>query len=84
MIYCKYGQFITYKSSEKPQADYPMKSESNTLIFNGGQIIGMRHVLVHGYFDVDLDIVWNAIDDNLPILKKQIEAILHKIDHSGS
>jgi uncharacterized protein with HEPN domain len=49
-----------------------------------GQIIGMRHVLVHGYFDVDLDIVWNAIDDNLPILKKQIEAILHKIDHSGS
>lgn len=23
-------------------------------------IIGMRHILVHGYFDVDLDLVWSG------------------------
>jgi uncharacterized protein with HEPN domain len=28
-------------------------------------MIGMRNRLVHGYFDVDLDIVWNTVDRNL-------------------
>ena len=41
-----------------------------------GQMIGMRHILVHGYFEVDLDIVWNAAQVNLAQLKEQIEAIL--------
>jgi uncharacterized protein with HEPN domain len=45
-----------------------------------GQMIGMRHVLVHGYFDIDHDIVWSAVVVNLPILKKQIEAILEQWD----
>jgi uncharacterized protein with HEPN domain len=25
------------------------------------KIIGMRHVLVHGYFQIDTDIVWDAV-----------------------
>ena len=25
-----------------------------------GKMIGMRHVLVHGYFEIDLDIVWSV------------------------
>lgn len=29
------------------------------------RIIGMRHVLVHGYTDVDLDIVWDVLTDRL-------------------
>ena len=41
-----------------------------------GQMIGMRHILVHGYFEVDLDIVWNAAQVNLAQLQEQIEAIL--------
>jgi uncharacterized protein with HEPN domain len=49
-----------------------------------GQIIGMRHVLVHGYFDVDLDIVWAAVEVNLPILKTQVEAMLRAMDHLES
>ena len=39
-------------------------------------IIGMRHHLVHGYFDVDPDAVWNAITDRVPSLKAQIEGAL--------
>ena len=42
------------------------------------QIIGMRHVLVHGYFEIDLDIVWAAIEKDLPPLKSAIEAILRE------
>ena len=25
------------------------------------KIIGMRHILVHNYFEIDLPIVWNAV-----------------------
>jgi uncharacterized protein with HEPN domain len=41
-----------------------------------GGMIGMRHVLVHGYFETDLDAVWSAVENDLPRLKKQIKAIL--------
>jgi uncharacterized protein with HEPN domain len=43
-----------------------------------GQIIGMRHVLVYGYFEIDLDIVWTVIEKDLPPLKSAIEAILRQ------
>ena len=39
-----------------------------------GKMIGMRHVLVHGYFEIDLEIVWSVIEKDLPSLKTQIEA----------
>lgn len=29
-------------------------------------IIGMRHRLVHAYFDIDLDILWHTVQDDLP------------------
>lgn len=29
-------------------------------------IIGMRHRLVHAYFDINLDILWNTIQNDLP------------------
>jgi len=40
------------------------------------QIIGMRHRLIHGYFDVDLDIVWQTIMNDLPTLREQLEQIV--------
>jgi len=41
-------------------------------------IIGMRHILIHEYFDIDLDIVWRAVERDLPDLKRKIEAILNQ------
>jgi uncharacterized protein with HEPN domain len=35
----------------------------------------MRNALSHGYFDVDLDIVWKTIQKDLPGLKIQIEGL---------
>jgi uncharacterized protein with HEPN domain len=40
------------------------------------QMIGMRNRLIHGYFDVDLDIVWQTVKKDLPSLKTQLESIL--------
>jgi len=41
-----------------------------------GQIAGTRNRLIHGYFDVDLDIVWKIISIDLPTLISQLEKIL--------
>ncbi len=40
------------------------------------QIIGMRNRLIHSYFEVDLDLLWVTVVDDLPLLVEQIEIIL--------
>ena len=40
------------------------------------EIIGMRNRLVHGYFAVRLDRVWRTVQDDLPPLIAQIEALV--------
>ncbi len=39
-------------------------------------IAGMRDRLVHGYFGVDYDIVWDVVQNKVPILQDQIFEIL--------
>ncbi len=39
-------------------------------------IAGTRNRLVHGYFDVDLDIVWAIVTQDIPNLIPQLETIL--------
>ncbi len=40
------------------------------------QIVAVRHRIVHAYFDLDLQIVWNAAVDEIPELRKRVTAIL--------
>lgn len=40
------------------------------------KIIGMRHILVHGYFRIDTDVVWQVAARDLLQLKPQIEQAL--------
>ncbi len=39
---------------------------------------GMRHVLVHGYYMISPTKVWNVIDNDLPILRPQIERFIQE------
>ena len=38
------------------------------------RIVGMRHRLVHAYFDINLDIVWKTAREELPELIAQLES----------
>ena len=40
------------------------------------QIVAIRHRIVHAYFDLDWQILWDASRDDIPGLRKQISAIL--------
>jgi uncharacterized protein with HEPN domain len=40
------------------------------------QIVAMRHRLIHAYFDVDLDIVWTTVVEDLPSLMSALDAAL--------
>lgn len=39
-------------------------------------IIGMRHRLVHGYFAIDMDRVWDTVTDDLPPLVVALESVM--------
>lgn len=43
------------------------------------RVIGLRNIVIHGYFIVDLSIIWKIINEQLPALKTQIITIKH--DH---
>lgn len=39
-------------------------------------IAGMRDKLIHGYFNVDVERVWNVVIKDIPNIKKKIEEII--------
>lgn len=41
---------------------------------------GMRNRIAHGYFDINLDIVWDTVQTALPALLKQLPAVSEDTD----
>jgi uncharacterized protein with HEPN domain len=40
-----------------------------------GGVYGMRNAITHGYFTVDLDVVWKTVCEDLPTLAEQVRAL---------
>jgi uncharacterized protein with HEPN domain len=56
------------KITKERQADIPQIPWS--------QIISMRNRLTHAYFDIDTDVVWQTIIEDLPELIRELETVI--------
>ena len=43
------------------------------------QMKGMRNVLIHEYFGVDIDVLWRTVNEDLPRLKVQIHTLISEV-----
>jgi len=39
-------------------------------------MIGMRNRIIHAYFDIDSDLVFKTVTEDLPVLLPEVESIL--------
>lgn len=46
-------------------------------------IIGMRNVLIHEYFEIDVPEVWKTVQADLPMLKMQLSPIVRSMKEQG-
>lgn len=44
------------------------------------EIVGMRNILSHHYFGIDVERVWTVVTRDLPRLESQLSAILRELD----
>jgi len=56
----------------------PVKQKYNGIPWR--EISGFRNVIAHRYLSLDLNIIWNVIEKDLPGLKKNIQEIFSSID----
>jgi uncharacterized protein with HEPN domain len=53
------------------------KMDKDTPVTDKQRIIGLRHILTHEYNLVNAEIIWKIIETNLPVLKEEVNKILH-------
>lgn len=50
------------------------RARASSLPWN--QIVGMRHRIVHVYYDIDPNALWEVVEQDLPVLTEAINAVL--------
>ena len=41
-------------------------------------VSGMRNRLIHGYFSIDYEIVWDVVDNKIPNLRQEVERMIEE------
>lgn len=47
------------------------------------QMIGLRNRMIHAYFNVDLQIIWEIVQGDIPDLKQKMKQILDEISEES-
>ena len=43
-------------------------------------IIGLRHIVVHEYFGINFDVIWNIAVNDVPAIGQKIEEFLNEFE----
>ncbi len=62
------------------------KITENSLLLKYGEIDwksakGMRDIITHHYFDIDAEVVFNVIQNKLPLMKETIQKIISNLEN---
>ncbi|CUS03026.2 conserved protein of unknown function [Candidatus Promineifilum breve] len=47
------------------------------------EMVGMRNIVIHNYFGVDETVVWRTVQEDLPSLKRAINAMLKDLSKNA-
>lgn len=50
---------------------------------NWSRVVGFRNIVIHAYFDVDLEIVWVIATQQLPVLRDTLQAMLRDLERNA-
>ena len=63
----------------EPANQVPESFKNKSVNIDWRGMIGLRNRLIHGYFGVDENILWQIIQDDLPDLKSQLIELQSKL-----
>ncbi len=47
------------------------------------RMAGIGDVIIHGYFGLDFEIIWDTLKTDIPLLKNWMEIIIEKENHTN-
>ncbi|WP_075790632.1 HepT-like ribonuclease domain-containing protein [Massilia putida] len=72
---------IIGEAATKVMDGYPDFTEMHTAV-PWRSMRNMRNRMAHGYFDINLDVVWETVQEWLPQLLQQLPAVRRDVDES--